>query len=433
MSTFIQISSSGSSGGRFGIADSSGTYTYYTTLTAAMTAAVAGQTIEMFTDYTETLPVTITLKNGVNINGNGHTYTLSTLDTTHAFVIADGVSNFDVNILNTIIKRTNATGTNGSCILVGFNSEGKLNLEGSVLINTGAGQCIGPLTGNANVRIYNANAISNSANAITVTSNDVNMKLVNCTAVSFSQSGILVASFCDVIDCRGESTSSNGITSNQGNVINSIGKSVSGNGIRSNGATLLNSTGISSSGAGISVFNSGNLYDSTGISSANIGIRLDNSDLFTVKGCQAISSSSVGFYFNGSIAAHVIYVYDTISTSTSSYAFSSGNGSIVLYNCSAESLAFPAVAAANSLYNCVVNSKWNNAAGHSVSINTANQIDIVNSTLIVTNASANAIYKATPVTVSYSHNSFKGATTPINANITQGMINTDDAYGNITI
>jgi hypothetical protein len=33
----------------------------------------------------------------------------------------------------------------------------------------------------------------------------------------------------------------------------------------------------------------------------------------------------------------------------------------------------------------------------------------------------------------YSNNSFEGATTPVNANITQGIINTQDNQGNILI
>jgi hypothetical protein len=63
-----------SSSGVFGIANTSGVYTFYATLTLAMAAATSGQTIEMFADVTETGATTVTLKNNVTINGNGHTY-----------------------------------------------------------------------------------------------------------------------------------------------------------------------------------------------------------------------------------------------------------------------------------------------------------------------------------------------------------------------
>ena len=69
MSTQIQIASKSASG-IFGISNASGVYTYYATLTLAMAAATSGQTIEMFADVVETAAVTITLKDGVNINEN---------------------------------------------------------------------------------------------------------------------------------------------------------------------------------------------------------------------------------------------------------------------------------------------------------------------------------------------------------------------------
>ena len=53
-----------SASGKFGISDSNGAYTYYTTLSAAITAATSGQTVEFFTDYTETGNVTISMNQG---------------------------------------------------------------------------------------------------------------------------------------------------------------------------------------------------------------------------------------------------------------------------------------------------------------------------------------------------------------------------------
>jgi len=73
----------GGVGGVCGIANTSGIYTYYSTLSAAMTAATSGQTVDLLTDVTETGSVTITLKAGVKINGNGYTYTLNVNDNTH--------------------------------------------------------------------------------------------------------------------------------------------------------------------------------------------------------------------------------------------------------------------------------------------------------------------------------------------------------------
>lgn len=89
----------------------------------------------------------------------------------------------------------------------------------------------------------------------------------------------------------------------------------------------------------------------------------------------------------------------------------------------------------NSVFkNCNFTSKYNNAAGHSVhlAIGTGTAY-FINSTFETTNASANCLYSASAVTISYAHSSFRGATTSVNANITQGISNSEDSQGNITI
>jgi len=107
MSTLIQIQSSGggsSASGVFGISNASGVYTYYATLTLAMASAVSGNVIEMFANYTETGAIAITLKNGVNINGNGYTYTLNNSGGTNAFIVTNSTniecSIFNLNLIN---------------------------------------------------------------------------------------------------------------------------------------------------------------------------------------------------------------------------------------------------------------------------------------------------------------------------------------------
>ena len=72
--------------GVWGIANTAGVYTFYSTLTLAMAAATSGQTIEMFADVTETGAVTVTLKNEVTINGNGHSYNHTQTGTSDVFV-----------------------------------------------------------------------------------------------------------------------------------------------------------------------------------------------------------------------------------------------------------------------------------------------------------------------------------------------------------
>jgi hypothetical protein len=121
--------------GPWGISNSGGSYTYYTTLTLAMSAASAGQTIEMFADVTETSAVTITLKNGVNINGNGHTYTLNTNDATTAFITAASVETSFVMNNITIVRSVGS----GSGISLGLGSSTLIDFTGTIIKNTGTG------------------------------------------------------------------------------------------------------------------------------------------------------------------------------------------------------------------------------------------------------------------------------------------------------
>ena len=65
--------------GPVGVANSLGVYTYYNTFSSSMAAAPTGSTVEFFADVIETGSISVNLRNGVNINGNGHTYTLNQL------------------------------------------------------------------------------------------------------------------------------------------------------------------------------------------------------------------------------------------------------------------------------------------------------------------------------------------------------------------
>jgi hypothetical protein len=84
-----------------------------------------------------------------------------------------------------------------------------------------------------------------------------------------------------------------------------------------------------------------------------------------------------------------------------------------------------------SLKNCTIINDWNSALGHGVSANSV--LTVINCAIKVFNSSANCLNAASAVTMKYSNNSFEGATTPVNPNITQGIINTHDNQGKIII
>ena len=102
--------------GPLGIADSQGNYTYYADYTSALKNAKAGDTIVQFANIIETQPVVLTLKNGVNINMNGFTYTSLLFPTgvasTTPALLWDGNIAVTCNISNGSFKssHTSATG-----------------------------------------------------------------------------------------------------------------------------------------------------------------------------------------------------------------------------------------------------------------------------------------------------------------------------------
>lgn len=103
----IEIVSSGSglATGIIGIPDGSGWYTFYASLNLALASAVIGDTIIFFDNYTESTTGTL-LKSGVDINLNGHTYTLDTADAQDT--LSNVASAGKYRIYNGVIKRQNA-------------------------------------------------------------------------------------------------------------------------------------------------------------------------------------------------------------------------------------------------------------------------------------------------------------------------------------
>lgn len=355
--------------GVFGIANTSGVYTFYSTLTLAMAAATSGQTIEMFADVTESGAITVTLKNNVTINGNGHTYSYT--NTANNCFIDNGIA-VDCQILNLKIVRQAATST-GHIFLITSGSS-KIDFTGSYLFyNVVTPGSFYALHNQTAATILNAYAVSTG------------------TAL-FSQG----SSTGQYINCFGQSTGS-------------------GNGISGN--NIINSTGISVAGYGISVENAGTVINSTGISTSNTAIHGQ-----LVRNSTAISTSGDGI--NG------YYVVNSYARSSSGRAIAGWGNVGEFHGCVAESDSNN-VANSNicKVYNSSCRTNWNNVNGHCLS-----RADIiVNSALFVTNSAANCIHYIAAFSCKYANNTFSGSTTPVNANITQAIVNTQDNQGNILL
>ena len=148
----VEITAAGGGGafGKVGIADSTGLYTYYTDLTTAMAGAVAGDTIEFFTDIIES-GAGVLLKDGVDINLNGHTFTNNSANVAD-YAVAVTTNNSTINIFNGKIERRNGTAatirTDNVCLR---DSQGSCNITlNNVIISSNNGLSYSKTAGTSN-------------------------------------------------------------------------------------------------------------------------------------------------------------------------------------------------------------------------------------------------------------------------------------------
>ena len=114
-----------------GIADSEGSYTYYSDYTSAMADAVLGDTIEQFGNIIETGSVTITLKDRVRINMNGYKYQHINDDNIATFSSTVAIT---TKISNGTIIRNRTTAGSGIPLLQSTNADSIFDLTGVKLI-----------------------------------------------------------------------------------------------------------------------------------------------------------------------------------------------------------------------------------------------------------------------------------------------------------
>jgi hypothetical protein len=377
--------------GPFGISNSSGSYTYYTSFSASMAASISGQTIEVFADITESSAVTITCKDNVKINGNGHTYKCTSNGVNlQLFTNASGANCF---INNLTIEHTSSHSNSATIYL----SNGSFDLTGTI-IKKDAGYCA-QLGGG---KLYNGIYIGTSST----------VGIINQGGEVFS-SIISCVNGAGLNNISGNSYNITSITTGTGSAIsgsnifkgigiaygNAYGASLSGN--------CHNIEGFSAAAVGV-YLGSGNYSNITGISNGNFGVQNQGSNCI-VSNLRAISTVSNGF-FTQSVTGVVI------------------NGGLI------QSSAAITISSNSelSLNNVYIKNTWNTAGAHGL-LTATDTVEVINCIFDLTNTSANCLTSSTPKIIKYANCSFKGSTTPVNANITQGMINTHDNQGNIII
>ena len=392
----------GSSSGVFGISNTSGAYTYYTTLTLAMAAATSGQVIEMFADVVETGAVTIDLKDGVSINGNGHSYTLNySASTIYAFTI---LTTATFTISNMRIARTS-----GDYYVLKHSTSGTLYLNNTTIVTNQATAVIytdstsGTIDGGI---ILNTSATGSGVFCVYY------VRLLNVKSiVSGSGSGFVTDNYTAYFyNCYGQSNSGTGINTIASTLVACIGVSTSGFGIRQGSATSItrNCNGTSTTGTGL--FTSGPTYNSTGTSVSGYGI--DATGGVEIVNCVGMSSSSVGLY----------NTYGSVSLINVTAISSTNAGA-------AQDLSYAEPRL--RIENCYFWSKWDNASGRAFFIGPSVYPAVVSgTTLRCANATANNIYSSSTISFKIFKNIYiSGAGN--SSGITNSMVNTEDSQGNI--
>lgn len=429
--TGSSVIATGSTPGPVGIANSSGSYTYYTSFSSSMAAATSGQTVEFFADIIETGSISVNLKDNVNINGNGHTYTLNS--TSSANCIQDNGVAVNCSISNITFKRINTslsgqTSTSKLCMYV--TGASIIKAYGTKLIGTQQGSGLtqtAPLTiNNLAAQVFGIYAEGYNP-CITVT----NGQLFDSTAKSLAGTGIIVEASGTAIKCVSYGYGSDGLVS-AGNIIDCVGYGSVNNGITATAGLVQNCTGYGGGGFGLSIGGANTVaINSTGYSPSTGGVYTNSIRAIGLKG---YSTSGRGIYLINGVLT------DCIGYSTANqgiYMENSGATISELRSCKAISTAAAAIYQNNlttgsKIYNTEAISRWNNVLGHGIIVS-GNNTEIVQCIIETTNATANCISGSSALTAKYANNAFKGATVAVTPNITQGIINTHDNQGNIII
>jgi len=319
----------GGGSGIVALFDATGDPTYYTTIQSAINAASAGQTVQVLTSITETAATQVNLKNGVNVNLNGNTYTLNNAGTVSSF--SDNNLQVDSIIYNGKIKREGGTysSVNSLCIHVNSNLS-DIKLQGVVCESSfGCTAYVeGKLTGGT--FISGAGTISyrvssqgkaEDAKIYAVSGARIDNSSSNIYCYATTGTAITISGTGEFNNLTGISAGNYGIFCNTAaKVNNSVGVSLASFGSWQSAASIFNNV-VSYSSASIGLLNnvSGAETINCSIESAgNYGLSLTG----IAKGCIVKSSASYGTRINDG------EFYDGVSESTlntsSGYAFFSG-------------------------------------------------------------------------------------------------------------
>jgi len=381
--------------------NSGGTPTYYSDLSAAITAASAGDTVQIYSDITETGAVTITCKNGVNINFNGFTYTLNNAGTDNAFSVPAGVS---MEMFNGKVLRSGGTGSVSNSLAIHTTGAGTFKANNMVFESDfGTAGHVGN-----SARSFYGGVFYSSDRGFYLS----NGNLYNAICNGGTNAGLQIQNNGKAYSCEGYSSSSYGIFNNTSNAYFCVGRSDGNYGFWGAGGNSHDCKGYSTANIGTYISASGSFSNIYGFSSSSYGVRILGNGV----GVIGYSTASQGVYYsNGGGSSHVIQDVKASSTAAA--------GMYILLN-----------AGKVEFSNLDVGSRWNDVSGHGIIVSGSDNDIILNGGSIrVENASANCLYNNVAKSCYFNNLSFVNSTTAVNANITNLQTNTSDDYGNILV
>ncbi len=232
--------------GIWSIPNAAGKDIYYDTFQDALDNASSGDTVYLHTNVLEASPVTVGLKDGVNVNFNGFTYTLD--DASNISAIVDGVSGTSCVLSNGIVKRRGATVAGGETDTLALyiqSGNSKITCEGMIFTNDNGVAC--RVDGNTRGIKGKGTVMGISCGALSFLTDSIGLGVgdgigINATAVGkaggiyncigYSDLGIGInAAIYNIYNCKGYSGGSNGIQGSVLNIFDSLGYSELGNGI----------------------------------------------------------------------------------------------------------------------------------------------------------------------------------------------------------
>lgn len=398
-----------------GIADGTGWYTFYNSVSDAISNATAGDTITFFTDIVESSSVSLLLNDSITFDLNGFSYTLDVADSTNMF--ATPLDSVRVKFMNGALYRINAVqtlSTNG--LIFRFNNYFELTFDNSFIISNDDSAIINCNESGSTGKVYGGIWIGGNPTLGWA----VDSKATFNNSVFFSEALLINSGYLNnCIVYLSNLVSGDAIISAGGEISNCYINGL--NGVVMSGETQLNNCVVVASDIAINStstsFVGGGIINNCSIIGGENAVILSSSSEGTIK-CKMVNSFIKSNRFPAlqttqSVISNCHIETDYGDSGSPQYAILDLGG--------------------NQISNCSIYNYHLDSLARGIKIN-GNQSKIVNNTITMGISSSIAITGTSSNNVYLSSNVGVGCFTLVDTtNLTNIQANTPDLYGNILI